>query len=82
MSFQVGDIVRRVAPFEHEGHQMGHICKIAEIIENSNYFRDGEGRTTLFGNLVQYKMSNYELVSRGPIEKKKSGFGKWISSRG
>jgi len=83
MKFQVGDVVRRIAPFGHEHHRAGDVCTIAWISENGNgnYFHDGLNRETAYGSLIMFKLMNYELVSRGPVEKKRSGFGKWYASQ-
>lgn len=81
MRLQVGDVVRRIAPFGHEHHRTGDVCTIAWISENGTYFHDGLNRETAYGNLIQFKLMNYELVSRGPVEKKRSGFGRWYASQ-
>lgn len=75
---QVGDIVRRTSEWSHGNHHRGGTYRVTGLrAEGYSFISDGP--LSRDGISFVYSAINYELVSRGPVEKKRSGFGKFIS---
>lgn len=74
---EVGDIVRRTSSWTHGNHEPGGTYSVRGLrVEGYSFVSDGP--LSREGHPYIYSAENYELVSHGPIEKKRSGFGKFI----